>query len=56
MKIRRRLLVKCPSCEDSFYTQFRDEFVVIPISEEQKKELKIIEDQNLKLWIETTYC
>ena len=55
MQIRYHKNVTCPCCETSFYLQFPESTICLPISDEQKAWLKKLEELNHEIGIETNY-
>lgn len=43
MMVSRKLLTECPHCGSAFLHRFKDEFLTLPLSDEQKEYLKKIE-------------
>jgi len=55
MMIDRKLNVTCPQCACNHDIRFPQEFLTLPISEEQKKKYKEVQEILNKINVETNY-
>lgn len=50
-----RILLKCPHCAKETYHQFKNVFYVLPLSDQQKEDMKKLEEYEDKNGIERFY-